>query len=184
MLMNTRRITRVATLLLLCSTPLLHAAAATESRYTPLGREGCKLIQEGMKPGEGPPDYIEWRCAGVGGYAVKIVHADERGYLTLIDPKGKSHELPLMHVVGGGFSAIGEKAEWRLMGSPPAPRALIFRMNVHQTESEQWISSLLVTKLTVDKVCVVAVIPPGPQQNEQARAAADTAAPKPCLGGS
>lgn len=169
---------------LLCATTSLAAAASAESRYTPLGEKGCTLIQQGMKPGEGPPDYIEWRCPGVGGFAMKVVHADERGYLTVIDPQRKEHALPLMQVVGGGFSAIGAKAEWRLMGTPPAPRAVIFRMNVHQTDREQWISSLLVTKLTATDVCIVAVIPPGPQQNELARAAADTAAPKPCLRGS
>ncbi len=123
-------------------------------------------------------------CPGVAGYKLQSEEGDLRQNIQVITPSGKKHSLELWSVVGSSFSALGEKAEWRVkrQGTKATPIALIVRYNVADPEGTgKGTSWLAVAKITGAKICVTDKIAPSPNQNVQARAAADSAANKPCL---
>jgi hypothetical protein len=156
-------------------------AQTNSSVYTPLAEKQCKTIKG---PDPQTNDY-EGRCRGVAGYTLIVTEGDLRQNVTVVTPVGTKYSLELWDVISGGFSSVGAKAEWRManQNGKPAPVALIIRYNANDdAESPNKQSSYLaVTKITANEICVTDKIMPGPKANEDARAAADAAANKPCL---
>ena len=157
------------------------AGQTNKSAYTPLGDKQCRKI----KSAEAGDDGYEGRCPGVAGYALVLSEGDLRQNLTVITPKGAKHSLELWDVISGGFSSVGPKAEWRMamQNRKLAPVALIVRYNASENPDQpnKLSSYLAVSKITPTEICVTDKILPGPNANEDARRAADTAASKPCL---
>jgi len=164
-------VTAVASLLLLT----FNSSAQIKSTYTNLGAKHCKTIE--LTSDEGGS--YRGICPGVGGYKLELLEGDLRQSINLIDPKKKKHELSLWDV-SGGFSSIGEEAEWRMKGKTPI--ALIVRYNVSENpeDSSRLTSYLIVVKLTKDSTCVTHALKPTRSHNYEARKAADASASKPC----
>jgi hypothetical protein len=165
-----------ALILLACALPLFANAPAADSVYTDLAPARCKTVEtheEGASSVQ--------RCAGVGGYELLVEDDDSRQSVTVVGPDGKKHPLNYWQVVTTAFSSLGEKAEWRVekKGARVRPYALIVRVNANENpeKPEEKTSYLAVAKITAGEVCVTDKV----KTNEEARAAADAAAAKPCL---
>jgi hypothetical protein len=160
------------------------SASASDSIYTSLLEEDCKLIERDEETSS-----ASWICPGVGGYQLNLLTADARVSLTVIAPDQHKYPLDFNTLAGGRFSATGSKAEWRVekKGNQTNPKALIVRLNVFESveHPDKETSYLTVTKINGAQVCVTDKIPPGSRQNEKARIQADSATDRPCLiGGS
>jgi hypothetical protein len=150
------------------------AFAQNKSVYTDLSAEKCKTIDvnKGM-----PGNYLG-KCAGVGGFDVEVYLDDERNSVGVVLPSKKTVGLDFWNYFGN-FSALGEKAEWRMKGKMPV--ALIVRLNVSDTGDEKPPTSyLIVSKISATDACVTDVVKPSKSQNAQARRLADKATAKPC----
>lgn len=165
-----------ALFILCCAWPLFAYVPAVESIYTDIAPARCKTIEMH----EEDAGSVQ-KCAGVAGYALLVEDGDSRQSVTVVSPDGKKHPLNYWQVVTNGFSSLGEKAEWRVekKGSRVRPYALIVRVNASEKpeQPEQQTSYLAVAKITSAEVCVTAKV----KTNEEARAAADASAGKPCL---
>jgi hypothetical protein len=164
---------------MLCALTLPANAQSPQSVYTSLSGKSCKTVKV-YTEGEGSVQ----SCAGIAGYRLLVEEGDLRQSITVVTPKGKKHELNYWQVITGGFSSLGEKAEWRVVKSKgkSVPVALIVRVNANEdAENERKITSYLaVAKFSPEKICVTDKIVPGASQNEEARRAADASANKPC----
>ena len=152
-------------------TPAASAAPAPGRIFTYTGLEGCKVLES--NPDEA--GYYLSECQGEGGYRLQVTESDLRQTVTVIAPGGAKTGLDLSAVTGGGFSHLGPKAEWRgaLKDGVFVPDALILRhVVVTDPEGKRSVSYLVAVRLAPGP-CPIARIEPGPQQNEQARAAAD-----------
>ena len=152
------------------------AAAPISSVYSSLYR--CKLVKTGH-------DWSVQACRGVGGYNIELEYDDARESITIYSPDRQKHPLELWHVISGGFSSVGQKAEWRVnrKSGKVVPIALIVRFNASENpeDSTKITSYLVVAKITPQKICVTDKIAPSATANEEARRAADASADKPCL---
>jgi hypothetical protein len=148
-------------------------ASGRQSQYTPL--TGCNVTKS--NPEEA--GYRVSECPGVSGYGVQLIESDSRANLMIQPPQGQPQSLRLSEQGGGGFSELGGQVEWRGNASA-APDALVVRYKVIETADapERWTSYLFVVSLK-GKPCIAAKIAPGPQQNADARRAAD--GPMTCL---
>lgn len=173
--------TKVCALLCLVGCFGTVAAQTNKSLYTSLAEKHCRKI----KSAETGDDGYEGRCRGVAGYSLLLTEGDLRQNITVITPKGARHSLELWVVISGAFSSVGPKAEWRMamQNGKLAPVALIVRYNANENPDQpnKLNSYLAVSKITPTEICVTDKILPGPNANEDARRAADTAATKPCL---
>ena len=152
-----------------------------ESVYTGLSDKACKTIELNVNEG----GYYRGICPGVGGYKLEMTEGDLRQTINIIAPNRKKYELDFQQNVSGGFSVVGDKAEWRVTrnGKQPIPFALIIRFNVAKAPDnpEQEDSYLIVTKITKTAACVVDVIEPTVKnQNVKARESADASATMQC----
>jgi hypothetical protein len=127
-------------------------------------------------------------CGGIGGYKLQREYGDGRESITVISPNGKKHQLEFWNVISNAFSHVGEKAEWRVIRKKGkvVPVALIVRFTASEYSGDtskptSLISYLAVTKITPQKICVTDKIAPSGTANEEARAAADASADKPCV---
>jgi hypothetical protein len=123
-------------------------------------------------------------CPGIAGYKLNVLTDDARQSITIIAPDKKEYPLNYWDVVTRHFSSIGGKAEWRVVKQKGKniPIALIVRLKYQEnSEPPQWKSVLTVAKITPTEICVTDKISPSPNQNEQARQAADSASQRPCL---
>jgi hypothetical protein len=103
---------------------------------------------------------------------------DERNSIGVVFPSKRVVGLDFWNYFGN-FSALGEKAEWRMKGNKPV--ALIVRLNVSdQGDEKQPTSYLIVSKISVANACVTDVVKPGKNQNLLAQQLADKASNKPC----
>lgn len=154
-----------------------------ESVYTDLASEKCRTIES--HPDEGGS--YRGQCKGVGGYKLEVLEGDLRQTINVIAPTGKKYELELWNKVSSGFSAVGDKAEWRVvrMGKTVKPTSLIFRFNASNNpeKPEQNTSYLIVVKITETAACVTDVVKPAADANETARKSADNSVNKPCRSG-
>ena len=109
--------------------------------------------------------------------------SDLRASLDVIKDGGKPQRLEFWSVASGAFSHLGPSAEWRFPQGAKEPNVLIVRFNASEQpdQPDRVTSYLLVAKLAASGSCVVAKLPPGPGQNEAARAAADQAQDSACL---
>lgn len=153
------------------SEPAAPAAEPEErSRYTRL--TGCTLIRSAPEEA----GFFEHECPGEGGYRLRHVEADLRENLVVLAPGGGEHSLELPALAAGAFSSTGDTVEWR--GEPRKsrfePTALIARQSAVEDPDPQVpeVSYLVVARLAPIP-CVIARVPPGPDQNVRAREAAD-----------
>jgi len=169
----------IVTLWLLASAAFA-SAQSNDSVYTSLSTKSCRTIRSTSNDGG---SYVGI-CPGVAGYKLQSEEGDLRQNIQVITPSGKKHSLELWNVIGSGFSALGEKAEWRVkrQNGKVIPVALIVRYNVANPEdSTKGTSYLAVAKITSTKICITDKIAPGANANVAARNAGDNAAAKPCL---
>lgn len=157
------------------------AGQKIESVYTDLTTEKCKQLEQSDEEGGS----YRGECAGVGGYKLEVLEGDLRQSINVIAPGGKKFELDLWRTVSGAFSAVGEKAEWRVArsGKKITPTALIVRYNASENpeKPEQNVSYLVVVKITKTAACVTDVVKPTVKnQNSKARQLADNSANKRC----
>lgn len=154
-------------------------SAAPGRIFTYTSLEDCPVLES--NPDEA--GYFLSECKGEGGYKLRVIESDLRQTIEVIAPGGKTNDLNLSAVTGGGFSHLGPNVEWRgaVKDGTFAPDAMIVRhevvTNPEGTESESW---LVAVKLD-GAPCPIARIAPGPQQNQQARDAADAGGA--CLAG-
>ena len=145
------------------------------SNYTKLNESTCKLVEENRD--EGP--YWLRRCSGRDGWTVEWGESDLRQGIVLVSAGGKSADLELSDkVANGAFNILGPAMEWRGMRGRPA-NAVIVRMDVTDNANPERPpkSRLAVARLT-PVPCLVAIVEPGPGQNEKARAIADGKLPE------
>ncbi|MEP7037522.1 MAG: hypothetical protein ABI891_04195, partial [Acidobacteriota bacterium] len=90
------------------------ACAQNKSVYTDLASEKCKTaaVDKGM-----PGNYFG-KCKGVGGYDLEVYLDDERNSVGVVLPSQKTVGLDFWNYFSN-FSALGEKAEWRMKGKKP-----------------------------------------------------------------
>jgi hypothetical protein len=151
---------------------------ADAGRYTSIDPASCRLIEQNVDEG----GYSRHACDGPSGYKLEISESDLREDIVVIAPGGGRTELQLSSIVAkGAFNSLGKTAEWR--GTEAKPSALIVRLNVARgpEPTRPDISNLVVARLT-GPACVVAVVPPGPDQNDSARRIADGPMPR-CIDG-
>lgn len=148
--------------------------AQNQSVYTSTRTGACRTISS--NPDEAGS--YEGECSGVGGYKVRLIEGDIRQTINIITPAKKKHELNFWGFYGG-FSAIGEKIEWRTRKGVPV--ALIARYNVAGADDSSGSTSyLMISKISKGQSCVTDVVLPMAKQNEKARELADLASTKPC----
>lgn len=158
--------------------PVPQAAEQETGSYTSVDPAVCRLIEQNVEDG----GWSRHACRGVGGYKLEISESDLRQDVVVIAPGGARSELDLSSVVAkGAFNRLGKTAEWR--GPAARPTALIVRLNVARgaEPTQPDISNLVVARLA-PLACVVAVVPPGPDQNTAARRVADGASMR-CVSG-
>jgi hypothetical protein len=157
--------------------PEAPAANGRVSRYTSL--KACRVTES--QPDEA--GYSRSECPSLAGYGVVIVDADARQNLLIRAPGGgEPTSLRLPEQTGGGFSRLGDQAEWRggVENGSFRPDALIVRYGVMENgDSAPETSYLLTVSLGEGGPCLAGKTPPGPDQNAAARALAD--APPRCL---
>lgn len=150
------------------------ACAQNKSVYTDLAADKCQTtdVDKGM------PGNYSGKCAGVGGFALEVYLDDERNSIGVVLPSKKIVGLDFWNYFGN-FSALGEKAEWRMKGKKPV--ALIIRLNVSDNGDEKPPTSyLIVSKISATNACVTDIVKPSKNQNAQAQELADKALAKPC----
>lgn len=178
--MNKSHIRIISAALFVLATASFISAQSIESVYTSLSTKACRTIKSTSAEGG---SYVGI-CPGVAGYKLQSEEGDLRQNLQVITPSGQKHSLELWSVVGSSFSALGEKAEWRVTrrGAKVTPVALIVRYNVADPEGTgKGTSWLAVAKITAAKICITDKVAPGPNANVEARVAADKAGSKTCL---
>ena len=155
---------------------LLATVPAAESVYTDLAPARCKTLEVTEESGGSVR-----KCPGVAGHELLVEDDDLRQSVTVVTPDGKKHPLNYWHVITSAFSSLGEKAEWRVekKGGKAKPYALIVRVYASENpeKPDEKTSYLAVAKITAGMVCVTDRV----KTNEEARAAADASANKPCL---
>lgn len=149
---------------------------ARVSRFTSLKSSNCKVLEE--ERDEGP--FILLGCPGAGDYGLLLAASDGRENLMLESPgrtgKGQAASLDLSRGGSGGFSRVGETAEWR---GPAAevfkPDSLIVRFHVVETPDKpsKETAYLLAFALRDGRPCLIAKLAPGAGQSDAARRAVD-----------
>lgn len=126
-------------------------------------------------------------CPGVGGYKLISLEGDLRASVNILSPNGAQHELNYWSVITGGFSSLGDSAEWRVEkhGNTILPKALIIPVIASENPDNANVKTkyLAVAKITADEICVTDKILDGPKAASQARIAADSSGNKDCLSG-
>ena len=149
---------------------------ARASRFTSLKSGDCKVLAE--ERDEGP--YILLGCPGAGAYGLLLAASDGRENLLLESPgrrgKDRAVSLDVSQIGSGGFSRLGETAEWRgPAGKVFKPDALIVRFHLVETPDRpsEETAYLLAFTLRDGRPCLVAKLPPGAGQSDAARRAVD-----------
>lgn len=157
------------------------ALAQNKSVYTYLNPDRCKTVES--NPDEGGS--YRGECTGVGGYKLEVLEGDLRQTVNVIFPSGEKSELDFWTIVSGAFSAVGERAEWRVAGKGKnlKPVALIVRFNASEDleKPEKTTSYLVVSKITKETACITDIVKPTKGQNLMAQKLADASANKPCI---
>ncbi|HEX6219328.1 MAG TPA: hypothetical protein VFZ35_08665 [Sphingomicrobium sp.] len=150
--------------------PAAPALSREPIAYTSLTSETCQLIEENKEEA----GYSRHRCNGIAGFALETSESDLRNDVVIIAPNGRRSELGLSaKVANGAFNSLGERAEWRGRNAA-APSSLIIRLDVADgAEPANPDTSNLVVVRLASPACIVAVVPPAPNQNEIARDTAD-----------
>lgn len=150
------------------------ALAQNKSIYTSLAAKKCKTLDVDR----GMPGNYSTRCAGVAGYQLDVYLDDERNSVGVVLPSKQVIGLDLWNHFGG-FSELGETAEWRMKGKQLV--ALIVRLKVSDRgEGKPPTSYLIVSKINDTDACVTDIVKPGKNQNATAQRLADGALTRPC----
>lgn len=169
-----------AVLLLLSAVNALAQKQKITSVYTTLADKQCKTIELNVEES----GYYRGRCPGTGGYKLELIEGDLRQTINVITPGKKKYELSLWTNVSSAFSAVGDKAEWRVLTKKGkiTPLALIVRFNASENPDNpnQMTSYLVVSKITAKNVCVTDIIKPKTNANAEAQKLADESANKAC----
>ena len=162
--------------------PAIVAAEATappssttgrSSQFTKLTESTCKLVETIEETG----DWVR-SCQGVGGHAVEWSSGDLRENLVVSkDGRKSSLEIPAL-VANGAFDRLGETVEWRGPGGSE-PDVLVVRVHVAGPDGRDDSGRLAIARLSPSP-CLVAIVPPGPEQSDRARTIADRPLPD-CL---
>ncbi len=141
---------------------------AIASRFIPFST--CKVIESNEEE-----DWSTSRCEALAGYTVLLDYSDVRDDLRIAVKGGKLVSLGISAAGGGGFNSLGPTFEWRGKGEGAGfvPHALIVRNGVSEDpeHSERQTSTLAVIDLA--RLCVIALVRPGADQNVRAQAIAD-----------
>jgi hypothetical protein len=124
------------------------------------------------------------RCPGTAGYRLLALDGDARMSITVVDPSGGEHPLEFWTSVTGGFSSLGDEAEWRVRGAGASavPVALIvpLKANEDPEDPERVTAYRVVAKVTPAETCVTHRLPAATSDAETRRLA-DASATQPCL---
>lgn len=154
------------------------APSAIRSVRTSLKADDCTLLSVDEESASS-----EQRCPGTAGYTLLALDGDARMSITVRDPAGREHPLDFWTTITGGFSSLGEEAEWRVRGEGAAavPIALIvpLRANEHPDDPERVTAYRVIAKITPTEACVTHRLP-GNTPDAEARRLADAAAGAPC----
>ena len=148
--------------------------AQNKSVYTNLSEDKCKTesVDQGM------PGNYTGNCKGVANFDLEVYLDDERNSVGVILPSKKTINLEFWNYFSN-FSALGEKAEWRIKRKKPV--ALIVRLNVSDRGDEKPPTSyLVISKISETNACVTDIVKPGKNQNARTRQMADKAITKAC----
>jgi hypothetical protein len=123
------------------------------------------------------------RCPGTAGYTLLALDGDARMSITVLDPSGTEHPLEFWTTITGGFSSLGDEAEWRVSGegASAVPVALIVPLNAneHPDDPERLTRYRVVAKITPAETCVTHRLPASTLDAE-VRRLADASAAEPC----
>jgi len=122
-------------------------------------------------------------CESFENIGVKVVVGDSRESIILTRNE-KEYNLELLSTFKNIFSSFGSKLEWRYeLTNSKNIKGVIIPLNMSDDSEnlDRTTSYLVVTKITSDKICVVAKIFPQKEQDEIAREILDTNEDLPCL---
>jgi len=167
-------------ILLLLSSFLLQAKEKTSivntSSYTSIAEQDCiTLNSDNMGSIQECEPFLDIK--------VKVIEGDLRQSIVLMR-KGKEYDLNFWSIVSPMFSFLGQKIEWRhQLGKPEKLKGMIVRFEASDNfeNLDKTSSYLVVSKISKDKICVVAKIAPSEDQNEIARKILDSKKVLPCL---
>jgi hypothetical protein len=155
-------------------------ASSLSSIYTDFAK-GCRTLEE-------PTDRnltLLRRCTGVAGYKFLLQWDDDALTITMVDPIGRKFDVGLSELFTNvkPYADLRAKAEWRVKREhgTAVPVALIVRVDPMNDMSTHDRPFLAVAKITKQEICMTDKIPPGADENAEARRAADLAPTRPCL---
>jgi hypothetical protein len=163
-------------LILISATISGAATTKTSSVFVKIDDPNCIKVD-----GVEDEDWATLRCGKtVAGWRVYVEYADARESVAL-ERKGVRTDLNF-YQFNPGFSTLGPVLEFRVRSGTPIAAVVRHIHSVNPDDATITESVLMVAKLS-PKPCVIAAIPPGPQQSAQARVAADKAPTTRCLPG-
>ncbi len=151
-------------------------AANFDSSYTSIKETDCKTLTSSEI------ESIQ-ACQKFADIQVMAVEGGLRQSL-ILKRGGKEYPLNFWNTVTSNPSILGSKIEWRHeKGKPTNIVGIITRLNVSENTAnpDKKTSYLVVSKLTVDEVCVVGKIPTQANQNQKARIMVEKSANMPCV---
>jgi len=122
-------------------------------------------------------------CEAFEDIGVKVIVGDTRKSIILTRDE-RAYELAFLLMFKSLFSSFGSKLEWRhRLANTKEIKGVIIPINMSEDVEnlEKTTSYLVVTKITKEKICVVAKIAPQKDQHEIAREVLDTDEDLPCL---
>lgn len=154
------------------------APQAIRSVRTSLKPDDCTMVSVDEEAGGSTQ-----RCPGTAGYTLLVLDGDARASIIIVDPAGREHPLDYWGRVTGGFSSLGEEAEWRVRGegASAVPIALITTLlaNEHPDDPERISPYRVISKITPTETCVTHALDVIPSDDE-VRRLADASASAPC----
>jgi hypothetical protein len=164
-------LTLISTLIISLSLMQTSIADSLTSIYTSTTKKHCKQQQDNQGR--------KLQCLAPKNYGLTINQGDQT-QLTLITPN--QNQIPIHASSLPNFANLtNDKIEWRL-NHKQHPIALIYRLTgqaPHDAQQRQTV--LVVVKINIDQACVVALIPAGKNDNQQAHDISNTIHTKQCL---
>ena len=175
-----KKITFTILTLLISSLSLLSADEIKEkkltSSYTSIAEKDCMTLDSDDLGS------IQ-ECEPFFNIRVKVIEGDIRQSITLIRDT-KEYDLNFSATVTSAFSSLGPKIEWvHEFDKPENLKGMIVRLNANETmeNTDHLTSFLVVSKITLDTICVVGKVLPQESQNSVAREMLENSNELPCL---
>ncbi len=150
--------------------------ARNSSSYTSIAEKDCQTLDSD------DVGSIQ-ECESFNDIRVKVIEGDLRKSIVLIR-QHREYNLNFWSIVSPFFSFLGDKIEWRHeIGHPEKVKGMIVRFEASDNFNnfDKTSSYLVVSKITKNKICVVAKVLPSENQNEIARKILDRKKVLPCL---